>query len=436
VDYLANPSAKNPGPAGTLLLHTKDITHPSWQIYPLTRPGPNYFRGITADFEKLDTYNQDALNHPPVITLSTAAASPAINQSAYLLVPIKNADGTLTLPAPVEYAPYAKIGPVHSGGGNFVVSKGDMIYMVYGNLAPPSAISGAPLNINDAGYVASKLPIPANNPANTLTWGTGSNTLRSIDGVPVFVRSYNRVTKALSEPNFVGYAGFHMDSHNWPAMALDARGNLHVTLNGHNHPMGYTRTVTAGNITQWTPEVFVHLTEPNGADVIAVGSYCSISVDKNDQLVVMDRSDTNVYNHRLSVFTKPAVPPQQANPLGSEKWNAEHSIVVPFNDNYHVWNHRTTYDPIRHRYYLGYYDQGGQTVLLHDAYLFNRFIWPDAEKSMTGGKPGSGQNEGLPPPSGGGTRIFSTQHADFTLLVSDDSGANWRIATTPDFVPQ
>jgi hypothetical protein len=417
VDYQKN------GGAGTLLLHTKDIINPNWQVYALTRPGPNYFRGILADFEKLDTYNQAALNHPPVITLTTHTYATGTNQAAYLLIPSKNSDGTLTIPAPLEYTPYGLIGPVHSGGGNFVISKGDMIYLVYGYMAPPGANNV--INPSDARYLAKKPPIASSNPANALTWTSGSTVLQSANGIPTFVRSYNRVTKVLSEPNFVGYAGFAMDAHDWAAMTLDAIGNLQVILNGHNQAMGYTHTITPGDISKWTPESFVHLTEPNGADVIAAGSYCGISVDKNNQIVVVDRSDTNYYNHRIGVFTKP---------VGAEKWNAEHSVVVPFGDNYHVWNQRASYDPSHHRYFLGYFDQGGQTVLSHDAYLFHRFFYPDFEKPLTGGTPGSGQNEGLPPPTGGETRIFSTVATEFTLLVSDDAGANWRIATTPDFV--
>jgi BNR repeat-containing family member len=429
VDYL------NDGPggvAGTLLLHSKDVTSQNWQIYSLSKPGPNYFRGILADFEKVETFNQDALNHPPVITLTGHNYAVGMNQATYLVVPVKNADGSLTLPAPIEYSPYGLIGPVHSGGGNFVISKGDNIYLIYGYMAPPTGANGAP-NATDTTYMAKKPPIAANNAANALTYAEGSKVMRAVDGVPIFVRSYNRTSKALSEPVFIGYGGVSMDGHNWPAMTIDADGYLHAILNGHINPLGYTRTVRPGDISQWTDEVYVNLAEPNSANVLARASYGAINTDKNNKLFVTTRSDTGSYNHRLGTFSKPARPVQAANPPGSEKWSAEHSIVVPFNDNYHVWTQRTTYDPVRHRYYFGYFDQGGQTVLSHDAYLFNRFIWPDYEKKMTGGKAGSNQNEGLPPVTGGAARIFTTERADFTLLVSDDGGANWRIATTPDF---
>jgi hypothetical protein len=401
----------------------------------LARPGPNYFRGLTADFEKLDTFNRDALNHPPVITLSTHTYATGTNQAAYLLVPKKNPDGTLTLPEPISYTPYGQVGPVHSGGGNFVVSKGDAIYLIYGYFAPPTGAGGA-INPSDDSYVTYRPPIAANHPANALTWNEGAMVRRARDGVPIFVRSFNRRTQLLSTPVFVGYGGNSMDNHNWPAMTIDADGHLHVIMNGHNQPMGYARTVRPEDISQWTDQVYVNLALSNGTQVLARASYGSINVDKNNDLFVTTRSDTGYYNHRLGLLTKPArATPVGAAP-GAEKWRAEHTIVAPFNDNYHVWNQRITYDPVAHRHYFGYYDAGGQTVMTHDAYQFFRFIWPDFEKQMTGGKPGSNQHEGLPPPGSGPSKIFSTVRADFTLLVSDDGGTNWRIATTPDFAPR
>jgi hypothetical protein len=411
------------GAAGTLLLHCKDITHADWRIYNLSRPGPNYFRGLTADFEKIDTHNRDALDHPPVITLSTSTYAVGTNQAAYLLVPTKNADDTLTLPAPVEFTPYGLVGPVHSGGGNFIVSKGDTVYAVYAYMAPPTGPNGA-INPTDPTYLARRPAIPASSAANALTATSGSKVQKASDGVPVFVRAYDRPSGSLSTPVFVGYGGVSMDAHNWPAIALDADGQLQVIMNGHVQPMGYARTIVAGDITTWTDEVYVRGGAPGSTGTTALASYGAISVDKNNALVVTFRSDTGYYNHRLSVITKAA---------RADTWNAEHSIMVPFNDGYHVWNQRVSYDALRHRLYLGYYDQSGQTQLSHDAYQFYRFIWPEAETKMTGGASGSNLNEGLPGVDSRVSQLFTTQRADFTVLVSDDAGVNWRIATTPDF---
>jgi hypothetical protein len=411
------------GAAGTLLLHCKDITHADWHIYNLSRPGPNYFRGLTADFEKIDTYNRDALEHPPVITLSTSTYAVGTNQAAYLLAPIKNADGTLTLPAPVEFTPYGLVGPVHSGGGNFVVSKGNTVYLVYAYMAPSTGPNGA-VNPADPTYLARRPPIPANNAANALTVTSGSKVQKASDGVPIFVRAFDRPSGSLSAPVFVGYGGVAMDAHNWPAMALDADGQLQVVMSGHIQPMGYARTTVAGDITTWTDEVYVKGGAAGSTGTTALASYGAISVDKNNALVVTFRSDTGYYNHRLSVITKPA---------RADTWNAEHSIVIPFNDGYHVWNQRLSYDAARHRHYLGYHDQSGQTQLSHDAYQFYRFIWPEAEAKMTGGAAGSNLNEGLPGVDNKVSKLFNTQRADFTVLVSDDGGANWRLGTSADF---
>jgi hypothetical protein len=408
------------GTAGTLLLHCKDITRADWRIYTLARPGKNYFRGLTADFEKIDTHNRDALDHPPVITLSTSTYAAGTNQAAYLVAPTKNADGTLTLPAPIEFTPYGLVGPVHSGGGSFVVSKGRFVYVVYGYMAPPTGPGGA-LNPADATYLAKRPPIPPGHAANALTVTSGTKVEKASDGVPVFVRAYDRTDGSLSAPVFVGYGGVSMDAHDWPAIAIDAEGRLQVIMNGHVQPMGYARTTTAGDITRWTDEVYVSAGTPA---TLVRASYGAINVDRDNNLVVTFRSDSGYYNHRLSVVTKPA---------GADRWNAEHSIVVPFNDGYHVWGQRTSYDALRHRLFFSYYDQGGQTQLSHDAYQFFRFIWPDAEAKMTGGVPGSNLNRGLPGPGVTASQLFSTPGADFTMLVSDDAGVNWRLATTPDF---
>jgi len=402
----------------SLLLHARDITQP-WTVQLLP--------GRTADFEKIDTFNQDALNHPPVITLSDYNYFQDADHAGYLVVPEKQADGSLLIPPPVKFASFVLIGPVHSGGGNFIISKGDKIYVVYAYApAPAKGVGNGQMRMKSEQWLRELPPIPEDNPARLLTDPQKDKegnlkTNPATDGMPTFVVAYDRVQKKFGPPAFVGYGGHSMDDHDWPAMTMDSKGNLHVVMNGHIQPLMYTHTITPGDITRWSPAVYVK----SGPAVSRV-SYASLNCDKDDNLISVVRSDTGFYNHRLAVLSKPA---------NSETWNPEHSLVVPYRDNYHVWAHRVTLNPRNNRLFVAYCEQSGQQFLTRDGYFFCRFIWPDYEKPMTSqvGKDTPELDNKGPLPDAAASTMYATGLADLNVLVSDDGGKTWRIATTPDF---
>lgn len=366
----------------TLLLHAKALGQP-WLVDKLP---------WQTDFENIDTFNVDALNHPPVIIFKKGPAG-------YLILPEKKPDGSLLMPAPIKFSDYAFAGPVHSGGGNFVISKGDFLYVVY-SFTPPLPGPIPWTLVGDDKWKAALPPIPADHPARSMTfenWSRGQGspliTRSASGGMPTYVVAYNRTSKQLSPPVFVGYGGSRMDPHNWPAMTIDGAGNLHVVIAGHCEPLTYTHTITPGDITRWSVPVYIK--KAPGKNDNSLCSYPTLNFDRNGNLLCVVRSDTEISNHRLAVLTKPA---------GTESWNEERPLMVPATNGYHVWQHRVSYNPATDRFYVGYFDCEMSGTKEQD--LFSSFTWPDLKHLVI---------------------------TDFTILVSDDFGKTWRLATTPDF---
>ena len=403
----------------SLLLYAKGITEP-WTSYKMPKP--------ISGFELMGAYNQDALNHPPVITLRDFSYFKRADQNGYLLLPEKQADGTLHIPEPIPIGrpglETLVIGPVHSGQSTFVISQGEKIYVVYGSmpLMDPKGpdMSGRPSNPQ---WLES-LHIPAGHPAKKLSYkGMGHNpdALRpATDGVPTFVREYDRSTRKFSDPVFIGYGGAGMDDHNWSATTMDSHGNLHVVMTGHIEPITYTHTLNPGDITAWSDPVYLPRGPgPAGNSNQVRVSYPAFICDKADNLMLVCRDDTGTYNHRIGMVSKDA---------GKKDWNADQSIVVPFNDGYHVWHHKVTYDPVHNRHYLTFEERCAMFEMTRDASLFFRFIWPFWVPGWN--------DKTLPslPEDDGHAHACTASAGETTVMVSDDNGKHWRLATTPDFI--
>ena len=402
----------------TILLHAKDLARP-WTAYELPSP--------IANFERLDAHNLDALNHPPVITLKDYSYFPRADQAVYLMLPEKIDGGLLHLPARVKITDIGLIGPVHSGGANFVISHGDKVYIVYGVLAP--YVPGT-TEIEDRKATPEwleALNIPLDHPARKMEcppMGKSLVSRKATDGVPAFVVEYDRKTKSLGKPVFVGYGGGIMDYHNWPGMTIDSKGNLHVVISGHSEPLAYTHTLAPGDITKWSEPIYIQ--SFSSRHILSAVSYPSLNCDKSDNLFVVARSDSSAYNHRLGLLTKPA---------GKEEWNEERPLVIATGFCYHVWHHRVDYDPVRSRYFLSFDELWGMSQLGRSEYLFCRFIWPDIEPALcaNAGKEKADSNLGIP--ALGSIDMFTPGPADRTVMASDDGGKYWRLATSPDFAP-
>lgn len=351
-----------------LLLHSRDGMK-TWDVHKL----PYYL----ARFEKVVGHNRDCLRRPPIILLSRYL-SPTTN---YLLLPEKRPDGTLVLPEMLKIADEA-IAPIpHSGEANQALTHAGKVFIVYAQLKV--------------------LPGRANE-----------------DGVPSYAVTYDIATRQFSEPVLLGFGGINAtDGHNWPGLAADSKGILHVVINGHHNPFVYTHSLKPWDIGEWSEPVRV-----------AKGtSYCGLVCDRNDTLYSVSRNSHPGYYFRLSLHRKKAGQP----------WEEPKHLVLPYKPYYKIWYHKLTLDPSTDRLFLSYHSQSGSLCLFKDEYLAHFYVWPEREKSFMTQKP---KEDGQPRIPLGACRgeprkyeFYSASPTEMTTLVSDDGGDSWRLALTEDF---
>jgi len=327
-----------------------------------------------ARFEKFTGHNADCLSRPPVILLSTYFGPTDI----FVTIPEKQPGGSLVIPAPVKVASGAIPFIPHSGEGSNAVTVGDKVFLGYGKLKVL--------------------------PGHTKE-----------DGVPNYVVEYDAKTRTLSEPVLMGFGGINAeDDHNWPALAIDSQGYLHAIINGHHNPFMYVRSQEPRSIAAWTtPE-----------KVAAGTSYAGLVVGSDDTLYSVTRCAEPGYYFRLSLHRK----------RPGQPWEEPRHLVLPFKAYYHIWFHKLVIDPKTDRLFLAYWAQSCSLCLFRDEYRAYLDIWPDREK------PFLSEDKGPKLPNGtyccGDPRnyeFYSAPPGEPAILVSDDRGDTWRLATTPDF---
>lgn len=335
-----------------------------WQVFVL----PEYL----ARFEKFVGHNPDCLNRPPVILLSHYLSPTRI----YLLTPEKQADGTLRLPEPVLLAEDGVALVPHSGESNQVLTHGDRLIVTYGRL---TVLAGH----------------------------------KQEDGVPSFARTYDLRTKELSEPVLIGFGGINAeDDHNWPGIAVDSKGILHVILNGHHDPFVHTHSLRPWDISEWAPP-----------EKVAEGtSYAGLVCDAKDNLYSVTRHAEPGYYFRLSLHRK----------LAGQVWEEPRYLIVPYKPYYHVYYHKLTLDPVRQRLFLCYWAQTAALCLFRDEFYAARYMWPDREKAFLSGNPNLPTGS-LATKEAAKYEFYSAPPSELCVLLSEDQGATWRLATTEDF---
>jgi hypothetical protein len=233
------------------------------------------------------------------------------------------------------------------------------------------------------------------------------------DGVPAFARTYNLKTKQLSEPVLVGFGGKNSkDDHNWPGIAADSQGILHVVINGHHDPFVYARSLKPWDISAWTaPE-----------KVAAGTSYAGLVCDAGDNLYTVTRHSDPGYYFRLSLHRK----------LAGQPWSDPQYLVVPYKPYYHVYYHKLALDPVRQRLFLSYAAQTGSLCLFRDEFYAAVYMWPDREKRFLTQNPNLplGSLDTKPPVK---YEFYSAPPSELCVMVSADQGQTWRLATTEDF---
>ena len=361
-----------------LLLYSPD-NFGTWQVYALPYE--------TARFERPDGHNDLYLRPPVILTANSGGGN------IYLTIPTKNSNNTLTLPAPVLLAQGVISIAAQSGDANSMVTKGNKLYYVFGvtnaTLAPP---------------------VPSPNPGESLTFNY-NGTKYCKDGVPAFAVAYDFTNGQLSQPVFVGYGGCAIDGHNWPAITVDSGGYLHVMINGHHNPFYYVKSQSPLDITAWGAPALVG----------SHASYASLATDGDDTMYITYRDSLDGYTFDLSMLRKKK----------NQAWEPRTYLVKREKSFYSSLMNKMTIDPLSGKLFVAYVARSPLEDYGKDDYDAFAYCFPDLEKQMleaSGGLPPTGTQY----LTGSPRRNMTTLSGEQRLLVSDDAGDSWRLATTAD----
>jgi hypothetical protein len=128
------------------------------------------------------------------------------------------------------------------------------------------------------------------------------------------------------------------------------------------------------------------------------------------------------YYFRLSLHRK----------LAGKPWEEPQYLVLPYKPYYHVYYHKLTLDPVRQRLFLCYWAQTASLCLFRDEYYAAVYMWPDREKPFLTGNPElpTGSLDTKQPAK---YQFYGAPPSELCVMLSDDQGKTWRLATTEDF---
>ncbi len=190
-----------------------------FQVYPVDAPG----RAVV-DLEGFTGHNRESVAPPPLVHYAyreggkeNADEPFKVAAALTLVLPEKQADGTLSLEKRWEVSNHAISLCTHSGGASTLLSAGGWVYLLYGEVVDASTSSAA--------------------------------------GVPTYIVAWHRQTGERRGPVLVGHAPPVNDMHNSSGLTMDARGTLHVLLGAHGKkPFQHTHSLRPGSIVDgWSP---------------------------------------------------------------------------------------------------------------------------------------------------------------------------------------
>jgi hypothetical protein len=247
-----------------------------------------------------------------------------------------------------------------------------------------------------------------------------------LPGTPNYVACYDRTTGEVSEPALIGFGHNpyteEPDGHNAGAIVADSDGGLHVVIGAHQHHFWYVRST-----------VDIPLTAEDWSEAEALGlrrrydcgfTYVALAIDEDDTLHCVGRNmgrgvdsegrplgPDEINNADMTRTLDYLRATRQAD--GTWEWQEMGPLVVSFHRAYSIFYHKLKVDR-RGRLFLSYYFYAAQiTDEMAEAYHAK---WPDE----TLVKDDDGNWSGFRP-------------HDPVILMSDDGGDTWRIATTSDF---
>lgn len=325
----------------------------------------------SARFEHIDGGNTAAAEKPPVILLHQGENSEAYG--GYMLIPTKNDCGTLDFSA-FRYAQSCISPAYHTGDGNSVVTSGNYAYIVYGD--PNDTTTEVGLN-------------------GDLSYEANGATYKYKYGVPTYIVKYDMVNKT-SERKFLGYAGAKSetldgdyqthDTHNWPGITIDNSGYIHVIMNGHHHPVCYTKSKKAYDITSWEDVSQIGneniVTSASTKDMTKLShSYGTIMVDKNDNVYVMTRDASRGYRFDTSVYVKTTWTTGFISKKTHTGW-VYTPIVQRLTPYYEVARQKMSYNPTDDSLYIFYYAQSTYGQYFRDELDAQIFASPEYERTI------------------------------------------------------
>ena len=272
--------------------------------------------------------------------------------------------------------------PLHSGAGNVSASRGNKTHIVWQSIQPHEWHRAA----------LDKRPAQMQGPYTPYA-------LRYEDQLsalaPHYIRTYDHTTAELGPPVLLGFS--RRDNHDAPVISIDSKGYLHVVIGAHHDNFQYTRSIQPNRSTGgWTdPRMFGTPRPPPAEKPTAAYTYTALLIDARDTLHLVSRWAGSGYYFRLCYNRKKTGQP----------WEANQILIHPFRYGYCTWRHKLNTDRLG-RLFLNYVQYPAQLTEQELAAYHRR--WPEHQ----------GQIHAVGP----------------CMLISDNGGDQWRLATTEDFV--
>ena len=370
----------------------------SWAVFTLFNPGGRrVLMRLPAGAENWESHeiapsgafrleaNARGSDAPPILMQE--------NHGRILLHDIRRAeDGSIRISEGIEIsAEQSFLNPSHSGAGPSAATVGDRTWVTFAGLQPEMDADG-----------------------------------EALPGTPNYVACYDRTTGEVTEPALIGFGHNPYredpDNHNAGAIVADSDGGLHAVIGAHQHHFWYVRSTVEVPLTadDWTEPEPLGLRRHYDCGF----TYVALAIDDDDTLHLVGRN----MGRGVDGEGRP-LPPDETNhddmtrtldylraergPDGSWEWEEMGPLLVSFHRGYSIFYHKLSIDRLG-RLFLTYYLYVAQlTDEMAEAYMQK---WPD--ETLTRAE--NGTWSGIRP-------------HDPVILLSDDGGGSWRIATTEDF---
>src|SRR5665647_418446 len=230
------------------------------------------------------------------------------------------------------------------------------------------------------------------------------------EGVPQLIARYDHASGVVSEPLTLFSTPPRNDPHNKPGICLDSQGYLHVVGGTHGTEVPYARSaVPYSSETGWTgSEPVLSDGYVNGDDPPVTSgrqTYDAFACDSRDTLHLVTRQWRRAMDDEHFPGQYYGALVHQSLPVNGT-WGAPTVIVVPPAPGYAIYYHKLALD---HR----------DRLFLSCSYLGGAALWADRARSaglkvLGRAQPGLGK------------------YRRRMLLVSEDGGSAWRLATSED----